>query len=191
MRGSVTVTGPPAAICRSNTGTTEPELAYRLPKRTTLPLGYVAVTSSASRFVTPIHEVGATALSVETTTVRAPVRSITSVPSTFVRRPSMALCGVSSSGTCLSAAAWMMRSSGRPSSRRPMAGSSRTSVRAGTTGNGAASVSMRSCSATSQWSSTSRLARSWAMSCRATSRPRLPPAPVTRTWPVNMRWRPR
>ena len=34
MRGSVTVTGPPAAIWRRKIGTTEPDDASTLPKRT-------------------------------------------------------------------------------------------------------------------------------------------------------------
>ena len=74
MRGSVTVTGPPAAIWRRKIGTTEPEEPSTLPKRTVakrVPGWRSAAAStahSASAFEAPITVAGETALSVETST---------------------------------------------------------------------------------------------------------------------------
>ena len=71
MSGCVTVTGPPSAIWRSNSGETEPLEPSTLPKRTSekrVPgaVGAKAwMKSSAARLVAPITLVGFTALSVE------------------------------------------------------------------------------------------------------------------------------
>ena len=69
--GSVTVTGPPLAICSRKIGTTLPADSSTLPNRTMA--NFVSVervarsctTSSASRLEAPITLVGRTALSVE------------------------------------------------------------------------------------------------------------------------------
>ncbi len=67
--GSVTVTGPPAAICRLKVGMTLPLLPRTLPKRTAqycLPSGaYANSNCSPTRLVAPMTLAGATALSVD------------------------------------------------------------------------------------------------------------------------------
>ena len=72
MSGWVIVTGPPASICRRNSGTTDPDEPSTLPKRTIenivrAPLRRAAAwkISSAARLEAPITLVGRTALSVE------------------------------------------------------------------------------------------------------------------------------
>ena len=70
--GSVTVTGPPRAICSRNSGTTLPLEPSTFPKRTTTnrhgPGARLPMTSSAARLVAPITLAGRTALSVDTRT---------------------------------------------------------------------------------------------------------------------------
>ena len=69
MRLSVMVTGPPAAICRLNRGTTLPLEPSTLPKRTQqYSVGLsnrLWSTISQKRLVAPMMLVGLTALSVE------------------------------------------------------------------------------------------------------------------------------
>src|SRR5579884_2942883 len=110
--GSVTVTGPPRAICSLNSGTTLPLEPRTLPKRTTTnrqpPFCSPCTTISATRLVAPITLVGRTALSVETcTNSRVPCAIAASatlrVPSTLLRAASSTLR--SAIGRCLYAAA--------------------------------------------------------------------------------------
>ncbi len=112
--GCVTVTGPPRAICSLKSGTTLPADPSTLPKRTAVTLvreerARSRTTSSATRFVAPMTELGFTALSVEMRTKRrAPqawaIRATFCVPNTLFFTASS---GASSmSGTCLCAAAW-------------------------------------------------------------------------------------
>ena len=68
--GSVTVTGPPRAICSRKIGTTEPAEPSTLPNRTALNCVFersasARTTISPTRLLAPITEVGRTALSVE------------------------------------------------------------------------------------------------------------------------------
>ena len=110
---SVTVIGPPRAICSRNSDTTLPVESITLPNRTaTQRVDDTSLaarhTCSASCLLAPITLTGCTALSVEISTKRsAPCRkaapATTCVPSTFTRTASRA-CG-SSIGTCLYAAA--------------------------------------------------------------------------------------
>ena len=71
----VSVTGPPAAICCSKTGTTEPDEPNTLPKRTMQKrvccpgsAASACNTNSAMRLLAPMVLVGRTALSVEIST---------------------------------------------------------------------------------------------------------------------------
>ena len=114
------VTGPPAAICLLNKGTTEPLEPNTLPKRVVMnlvPLPLFSLTLlncndctyfSAIRLLAPMTLLGLTALSVETITnfftLNSQAKSATFlVPSTLV---CMACEGFSSiKGTCLYAAA--------------------------------------------------------------------------------------
>ena len=69
----VTVTGPPSAICRWNSGTTLPFEPSTLPNRTitlriTVSRVHSETNSSTNRLVAPITLVGRTALSVEMST---------------------------------------------------------------------------------------------------------------------------
>ena len=112
---SVTVTGPPRAIWRSNSGTTEPDEPSTFPNRTIAPatpdsLSARRIQISATRLVAPITLSGSTALSVEIKTKRsAPAataaRAAFIAPRTLVRMASFGLASIS--GTCFSAAAWM------------------------------------------------------------------------------------
>ena len=119
MSGWVTVTGPPSAICRSNSGETEPLEPSTLPNRTSekrVPGAVGAnawMNSSAARLVAPITLVGFTALSVEMKVKALTPRLAAMVaqrraPSTLVRIASLGLSSIS--GTCFSAAAWITRS---------------------------------------------------------------------------------
>ncbi len=110
ISGWVTVTGPPAAIWRWNSGTTEPLEPSTLPKRTMLkrvPAWALATpwhTSSARRLLAPITLVGRTALSVDTNTklstpASTAAQAVSRVPITLLRSPSTTLC--STIGTCL------------------------------------------------------------------------------------------
>src|ERR1700690_1329362 len=122
MSGCVTVTGPPAAICALNVGTNAQLDASTLPKRTEMMrVGLVSPAAwwpnslssasqyiSANRLVAPSTETGSIALSVEIITMAAaPAAAAASAtliePNTLVLIPSSQ--SVSSSGTCLSAAA--------------------------------------------------------------------------------------
>ena len=91
--GSVTVTGPPRAICRRKVGITLPRLPRTLPNRTaqkTQPRSCALRTiCSANHFDAPMTLAGRTALSVEISTNRCtPVATAASttfaVPSTLV-----------------------------------------------------------------------------------------------------------
>ena len=94
ISGSVIVSGTPSRSWRWKSGTTLPEEPRTFPKRTATyrrpeSRATAATASSASRFVAPMTELGATALSVETRTNRstpAPsaARSAASVPPMFV-----------------------------------------------------------------------------------------------------------
>ena len=111
MSGWVSVTGPPAAICCSKAGTTEPDEPNTLPKRTMQKRVWQPVsaakackTSSAMRLLAPMVLVGRTALSVEIKTkVATPhscaARAQASVPKTLLRMPSIVLSATK--GTCL------------------------------------------------------------------------------------------
>src|SRR5438046_1400448 len=76
MRGSVTVTGPPAAIWRRKIGTTDPDEPSTLPKRTVVNTVFgkrrcrPSTAHSAIAFDAPITVAGRTALSVDTSTKR-------------------------------------------------------------------------------------------------------------------------
>src|SRR3954468_10559368 len=76
MRGSVTVTGPPAAIWRRKIGTTDPEEPSTLPNRTVanavpgLRRCRPSTAHSAIAFDAPITVAGRPALAVETNTTR-------------------------------------------------------------------------------------------------------------------------
>lgn len=75
ISGWVTVTGPPQAICRSNSGTTLPLLPRTLPNRTatnsvSLRRSIICTTISHRRLEAPMMLVGFTALSVEISTKR-------------------------------------------------------------------------------------------------------------------------
>jgi hypothetical protein len=114
--GCVTVSGPPAASCRLNSGMTLPSDPSTLPKRTTRKSVAAArsdgdsnTVRSAIRFVAPSTLVGLTALSVEmSTNLRTPCCAAhwatRSVPTTLFHTASDTF--VSSIGTCLYAAAW-------------------------------------------------------------------------------------
>ena len=122
MRSSVTVTGPPAAIWRQKSGTTEPREPATLPKRVQvksvrafLPRRkFIAVKSrSPISFEVPMTLVGFTALSEEVnSTFSSPwasaTRPTTSQPSTLTLTAENGLR--SQDGTCLSAAVWKHRS---------------------------------------------------------------------------------
>ena len=108
------MTGPPAAICLSNNGITEPVDPSTLPKRTVRKrvLCFSAVSKlwqidSAARLVAPIIFVGSTALSVEISTIvftlffKAALATF-HVPMTLVLIPSIGL--LSTNGTCFNAA---------------------------------------------------------------------------------------
>ena len=106
----MTVTGPPAAIWRLKIGTTEPDEASTLPKRTVANrvAGYLTAEAStahsASAFDAPITVAGMTALSVETSTnvdTRASpaTRATTRVASALLRIASTGLCSIIA--TCL------------------------------------------------------------------------------------------
>ena len=76
IRLSVTVTGPPFAIWRLNSGITDPALLRTLPKRVALYFTFPWVLAlwtiiSHIRFVVPMTLVGLTALSVDTIMKRA------------------------------------------------------------------------------------------------------------------------
>ena len=113
MRRSVSVTGPPAAICRLNSGMTEPLLPSTLPKRVALklvllPPARLSTIISHMRLVAPITLVGLTALSVEIivnffTPCFSEISTMFSVPNTLFLTASQQLCSIS--GTCLCAAA--------------------------------------------------------------------------------------
>ena len=108
--GCVTVTGPPLRICSWKSGTTDPEEASTLPKRTIAKRVFeprpcrACSTISAARLVAPITLVGFTALSVETSTKASTPASIaasavTQAEKVLLRTPSTAL--FSTMGTCL------------------------------------------------------------------------------------------
>ena len=70
ISGWVTVTGPPSAICRANSGTTLPAEPRTLPNRTIVKRVSVKEsnathTASAARLLAPIMLLGLTALSVD------------------------------------------------------------------------------------------------------------------------------
>ena len=110
---SVRVTGPPLAICRLNSGITEPAEPKTFPNRVALYTVFPQVLAlptiiSHIRLVAPITLVGFTALSVETIINRSTRYS--SHSSTTLRVPNTLLCTASTqffsiSGTCLWAAA--------------------------------------------------------------------------------------
>ena len=105
MRGSVTVTGPPAAIWRRKIGTTEPEEPSTLPNRTVAyrVAGCLAAAAStahsASALEAPITVAGLTALSVETSTnvptpVSPAIRATSRVASALLRIASTGFCSI-------------------------------------------------------------------------------------------------
>ena len=109
----MTVTGPPLAICALKIGITLPAEPSTLPKRTVMKrvlLFWLSdwMNNSATRFETPITEVGFTALSVEIMTKRSTCQASASVA--MVRVPRMLFFTASPGfhsiiGTCLWAAA--------------------------------------------------------------------------------------
>ena len=114
IRLSVTVSGPPAAICFLKSGTTEPLEASTFPNR--VAQNFVSVCLAAAditiishmRLVAPITFVGLTALSVDTIRNFCTLYCIASsmtffVPKTLFSTASVTLCSIS--GTCLWAAA--------------------------------------------------------------------------------------
>ena len=114
MLGSVTVTGPPAAICLRNKGMTEPLLPSTLPNLTATNLVFlyslsqVCIIISQMRLLAPIIFVGFTALSVDIITkmlvpFSAAALAVLSVPKTLFLIDSQGLTSIS--GTCLCAAA--------------------------------------------------------------------------------------
>src|SRR5437764_10564079 len=105
MRGSVTVTGPPAATWRRKIGTTDPDEPNTLPNRTVAyrVSGYrsaaASTAHSASALEAPITVAGLTALSVETSTnvptwVSAAILAITRVASALLRIASTGLTSI-------------------------------------------------------------------------------------------------
>ena len=110
MRSSVTVTGPPAAIWRLNSGTTLPLEPSTLPKRTVISRvsevsrAIVSTMRSERALERPITVSGSTALSVEMNTSRpAPKRTALSiidmVPKLLLSKASAGLFCII--GTCL------------------------------------------------------------------------------------------
>ena len=200
MSGWVTVTGPPRSICALNFGTTEPFEASTLPNRTAISRigGTQRRTArarrspssawqyiSASRLVAPSIEIGSIALSVEIITIAAApdatAASATLIePNTLVLTPSSQ--SRSSSGTCLSAAAWktmsglnclmsrMTRSRSRISAMRPSIAALEPF---------AASASSTAWSAGSEFSITIRRETPKVASRSQISAPIDPPPPVT------------
>ena len=144
MSGCVTVTGPPASICCLNFGTTEPFDASTLPKRTAISriagrrcarransASSAWQYISAKRLVAPSTDTGSIALSVEIITIAAaPAAAAASAtftePNTLVLTPSPQ--SRSSSGTCLSAAAWNTMSGLNSANTPKMRSRSRTSA---------------------------------------------------------------
>ena len=115
IRLSVTVTGPPLAICRLNRGITLPLLPSTLPNRVQLKEVLLCAAArlrtiiSQRRLVAPITLVGFTALSVEimmnfSTPYFSETRTMFQVPNTLFFTASEQLCSIR--GTCLWAAAW-------------------------------------------------------------------------------------
>ena len=110
MRSSVTVTGPPAAICRLKSGTTLPLEPSTLPKRTDMSRvsaasrAMVSTMRSESALESPMTVSGSTALSVEMNTKRpVPKRmafsTIARVAKLLLSKASAGLCCII--GTCL------------------------------------------------------------------------------------------
>ena len=104
------MTGPPCSICERKIGTTLPEEASTLPKRTIVNrvCGWrcpaASTIHSAIAFVAPITVRGLTALSVETRTKRsapaaAAVFAVTWVAIALLRSASSGFASIS--GTCL------------------------------------------------------------------------------------------
>ena len=111
ISGWVTVSGPPPASCRRNSGTTLPSEPSTLPKRTTRKSvlearsdGSSSTIRSAISLVAPRMLAGLTALSVEISTnfwapARAAHRAVRRVPITLFHTPSTTFH--SNIGTCL------------------------------------------------------------------------------------------
>jgi hypothetical protein len=110
MRGSVTVTGPPAAIWLRKIGITEPDEPSTLPNRTVVKRVCskrrcaASTAHSASALDAPITVAGATALSVDTSTKRlapdSPAAAATMrVATALLRTASIGFSSIS--GTCL------------------------------------------------------------------------------------------
>ncbi len=101
------MTGPPCTIWRAKISATLSREASTLPSRRTLPPDANTICS-ATLLVAPITEAGATDLSVESSTTRAPCSVAIRVKSLVAKiLLAIAASGCPSiSGTCLKAAAW-------------------------------------------------------------------------------------
>ncbi len=190
--GCVTVKGPPSSICFWNALSTEPRLPSTLPNRTEMYRPRArpstpAVNPSATRFEYPRMLHGSAALSVETLTKHSTpeasaASSTASVPHTLVLNPSTGWA--SSSGRCLSAAAWNTTSGRRSQNSCFTRSRSRMSSSTRSGESSSARPSIDSCTACSADSSRSSMISSagpnrtiW----RHSSEPIDPPAPVTTT----------
>ena len=198
MSGWVTVSGPPRASWRWNSGTTRAGAAEHVAEphgdaaHAACRAARAAISSawqyiSASRLEAPMTLVGLTALSVEISTIAsAPAARAASatwrVPAALVSSPSSGLA--STIGTCFSAAAWNT-SSGRNSSnsarmrarrgyRRSRRGAARRGGSPPVPGR-SATARIRRCRAAP--AAPGPRAATW----RASSLPMVPPAPVTST----------
>ena len=200
MSGCVTVTGPPASICCLNFGITEPFDASTLPNRTAISriagrrcarraksASSAWQYISAKRLVAPSTDTGSIALSVEIITIAAtPAAAAASAtftePNTLVFTPSPQ--SRSSSGTCLSAAAWNTMSGLNSANTPKMRSRSRTSAMRLSIAAPVPfcfSASTTVCSATSECSTTINRAAPNAITRSQISAPIEPPPPVTIT----------
>ena len=194
ISGCVTVTGPPFAICRRKIGITEPDEPSTFPNRTaTNRVGtsarcpHVSTIHSQSAFDWPMIVFGFAALSVETSTKRlAPNSTATSasvrVPSVLFRTASIGFASIIA--TCLYAAAWKTTPGRYLSNTCRILTPSLTSATTGTPArNPRSRASSRSTSnsAGSEWSTITSRAGPSRASCRQSSEPIEPPAPVTIT----------
>ena len=194
ISGCVTVTGPPRAIWRRKIGITEPDEPSTLPKRTatnrvatSARWPHVSTIHSQSAFDCPMTVCGFAALSVETSTNRfAPNSTATSatvrVPSVLLRTASSGF--VSIIATCLYAAAWKI-TAGRYVAKTwriltPSLTSATTATPPRKPRSRASSRSISN-SAGSEWSTSTSRDGPRRESCRQSSEPIEPPAPVTIT----------